>query len=261
MIMAIASSKLQYQGANTGTWFDTEDPNAVPLFENEGFHQAAEVTRRLWMHSIDDQPGGWTELHEDYWHNGRCASYMWLTGSVALVLTKAQIRRCASYPAPCALEGPAEWANRTVLWEPTHDDGSYWEPRRIRSVGSAQVYDRSSGTMKACTHEINPKPGEVVCPYLDSEEDERDGVWINRTPYYYSAYQHSSISIRQDAPQANRDLIWDFVVMANVESAWTYVFGSVPEVSFDPGDEEFVRQGVDRAAVRRFEEGVLLCWE
>jgi hypothetical protein len=86
-------------------------------------------------------------------------------------------------------------------------------------MGSATVLDRSDGKMKRCTPEINPKAGEVNCPYLDSEEDERDGVWINRVPYYYSAYQHSSVSIRKDAPQAQRDLIWDFVVMANIESA------------------------------------------
>jgi len=85
-------------------------------------------------------------------------------------------------------------------------------------MGSAQVYDRSDGKMKSCTPEINPKEGEVNCPYLDSEEDEQDGVWINRTPYYYSAYQHCSISIRQEAPQSKRDLIWDFLVMANLES-------------------------------------------
>lgn len=85
-------------------------------------------------------------------------------------------------------------------------------------MGSAQVHDRSDGKMKSCTPEINPKEGEVNCPYLDSEEDEQDGVWINRTPYYYSAYQHCSISIRQEAPQSKRDLIWDFLVMANLES-------------------------------------------
>ena len=175
MLMAIAASKLQYQGSMTGTWFDLNNPDAVPLFENDAFYQAAELTRRLWMHSIDDQPGGWVELHEDFWHNGRCASYMWLTGSVALVLTKAPIRRCASYPVPCG-EGDE------VLWEPTHEDGSYWEPRRFRSMGSAEVYDRTDGKMKACTPEANPKENQVLCPYLDAEEDERDGVWINRAP-------------------------------------------------------------------------------
>ena len=175
MLMAIAASKLQYQGSMTGTWFDLDNPDAVPLFENEAFYQAAELTRRLWMHSIDDQPGGWVELHEDYWHNGRCASYMWLTGSVALVLTKNRIRRCASYPVPCG-------ENDEVLWEPTREDGSYWEPRRFRSMGSAQVYDRTDGKMKTCTPEASPKGNEVMCPYLDAEEDERDGVWINRAP-------------------------------------------------------------------------------
>jgi len=212
MLMAIAASKLQYQGSMTGTWFDLDNPDAVPLFENEAFYQAAELTRRLWMHSIDDQPGGWVELHEDYWHNGRCASYMWLTGSVALVLTKNRIRRCASYPVPCG-------ENDEVLWEPTREDGSYWEPRRFRSMGSAQVYDRTDGKMKTCTPEANPKGNEVMCPYLDAEEDERDGVWINRAPYFYSAYQHSSISIRDGADPAAKDLLWDFIVMANLEAA------------------------------------------
>jgi len=219
MLMAIAATKLQYMGANTGTWFDTEDPNAVPLFENPAFKEAAELTRRFWMHSIDDQPGGWTELHEDYWHNGECAAYMWLTGSVAFVLTKGPIGVCASYPKPCITEGSPEWPNRTVIWEPTHEDGTYWEPRRVRPMGSEKVYDRQSGKMMKCTPEIDPKEDEVNCPYLDPEEDERDGVWINRAPYYYSAFQHCSISFRKDAPLANRDLLWDFVVMANLEAA------------------------------------------
>uniref|UniRef100_A0A7S4K0D7 Uncharacterized protein n=1 Tax=Odontella aurita TaxID=265563 RepID=A0A7S4K0D7_9STRA len=221
MLMAIASTKLQYLGSNTGVWFDTEDPEAVPLFETPAFLEAAELTRRLWMNSIDDRPGGWTELHEDYWHNGECAAYMWLTGSVAWVLTKGPIGKCESYPKPCIkkTEGKPEWKNRTVIWEPTHEDGSYWEPRRVRPFGSEKVYDRASETMKSCTPELDPQEGEVNCPHLDPEEDERDGVWINRAPYYYSAFQHCSISFRAEALQENRDLLWDFVVMANLESA------------------------------------------
>lgn len=215
MLMAIASTKLQYMGANTGIWFDTKNPDSIPLFENPAFLEAAEITRRLWMHSIDDKPGGWVELHEDYWHNGECAAYMWLTGSVAWVLTKGPIGRCKSYPKPCAKDAPAE----DILWQPQREDGTYWEPRRVRSMGSAKVYERSTGEMKSCTPELDPQEGEVNCPHLDSEEDERDGVWINRAPYYYSAYQHSSISLRAGAPQANRDLLWDFLVMANLESA------------------------------------------
>eukprot|EP00756_Hemistasia_phaeocysticola_P028128 Hpha_TRINITY_DN16160_c0_g2::TRINITY_DN16160_c0_g2_i1::g.3154::m.3154 len=218
MLMAIAATKLQYLGANTGIWFDTENPDAVPLFENPGFLEAAELTRRFWMHSIDDQPGGWVDLHEDFWHNGRCSAYMWLTGSVAFVLTKSKIQRCASYPVPCAKEGPSHWANRTVLWEPTYADGTYREPRRVRPMGSQTVYDRVSGTMKKCTPEIRPRADEVNCPYLDSEEDERDGAWINRSPYYYSAFQHCSISLRVQAPQENRDLLWEFIVFANLEA-------------------------------------------
>lgn len=37
-------------------------------------------------------------------------------------------------------------------------------------------------------------------------------------PYYYSAYQHSSVSIRADAPAERRDVIWDLMVYANVEA-------------------------------------------
>eukprot|EP01065_Artemidia_motanka_P022686 TRINITY_DN26884_c0_g1_i1.p1 TRINITY_DN26884_c0_g1~~TRINITY_DN26884_c0_g1_i1.p1 ORF type:complete len:1048 (+),score=320.32 TRINITY_DN26884_c0_g1_i1:139-3282(+) len=217
VLMAVAASKLQYLGSQTGIWFDTEDPNAVPLFDNPAFRESLVLTRRLWMASADDSPGGWTELHEDLWHNGRCSVYMWLTGSVALVLTKAPIRRCASYPQTCAHEGPSTWANRTVLWEPRRPDGTYWEPRRVRPMGSERVLERSTNTMKACTPETPPGEGMVTCPYLDPEMDERDGVWINRAPYYYSAYQHSSVSIRLGAP--NGDLIWDFMVYANLEAA------------------------------------------
>ena len=36
------------------------------------------------MASLDSEPGGWQYLHETAWLEGRCAAYIWLSGSVAL---------------------------------------------------------------------------------------------------------------------------------------------------------------------------------
>ena len=85
MLMQIAAAKLQYLGATQGLFFDPESRAGEALIDNAGFREALELTRRLWMASLDSEPGGWTYLHEDAWLGGRCAAYLWLTGSVALV--------------------------------------------------------------------------------------------------------------------------------------------------------------------------------
>jgi hypothetical protein len=54
--------------------------------------------------------------------------------------------------------------------------------------------------------------------YLGRGRDERDGRWVNRVPYYYSAYQHGSVSINSKAPDKAKAALWDFFVYANVES-------------------------------------------
>ncbi|KAH8093629.1 hypothetical protein JL720_4776 [Aureococcus anophagefferens] len=87
--------------------------------------------------------------------------------------------------------------------------------------GSATVLDRASGEMRRCTAETGAgvdAAAEVHCPFLDAARDERDGVWVNRVPYYYSAYQHSSISINAKATEPRKALVWDFVVFANVDA-------------------------------------------
>ena len=71
MLMAIAASKLQYLGSTQGFFFDVNSKNADPLIDNSAFREALNLTRRMWLHSLDDQPGGWVELHEDNWLNGR----------------------------------------------------------------------------------------------------------------------------------------------------------------------------------------------
>ena len=60
-------------------------------------------------------------------------------------------------------------------------------------TGSERVYVRGKG-MRACTAELShDAEKEVYCPHLNAARDERDGRWVNRVPYYYSAYQHGSV--------------------------------------------------------------------
>ncbi len=54
--------------------------------------------------------------------------------------------------------------------------------------------------MRACTAELShDEEREVYCPHLNAARDERDGRWVNRVPYYYSAYQYGSVSINSIA--------------------------------------------------------------
>ena len=108
--------------------------------------------------------------------------------------------------------------NGTVLWRPEHEDGSYRPPRRVFPPGSERVYVRNEG-MRACTAELShDEEKEVYCPHLNAARDERDGRWVNRVPYYYSAYQHGSVSINSKASDSSKAALWDFFVFANVES-------------------------------------------
>jgi hypothetical protein len=205
MLMAIAAAKLQYEGASQGMWFETSTKTATPLFDNPGFKQALELTRRMWMVSLDRNAGDWVYLHDTAWLTGRCSAYMWLTGSVSYVLTTSPIER----------RGP----DGTLLWQPTGPHANYIEPRRVMPMGSKEVYDRKSKSMKKCNPETPPPEGHVTCPFLDQVADNQDGDWINRVPYYYSAYQHSSISLRKTASEEHKELLWDFLVFANVNAA------------------------------------------
>ena len=73
--------------------------------------------------------------------------------------------------------------------------------------------------MRACTAELShDAEKEVYCPHLNAARDERDGRWVNRVPYYYSAYQHGSVSINSKASDKAKAALWDFFVYANVES-------------------------------------------
>jgi hypothetical protein len=93
LLMQIAASKLQYLGTEQGLFFDPESREAEPLVDNEGFREALILTRRLWMASLDSEPGGWTYLHHEAWLDGRCACYLWLTGSVAQVTRARPVAR------------------------------------------------------------------------------------------------------------------------------------------------------------------------
>ena len=73
------------------------------------------------MGSLDSEPGGWQYLHETAWLEGRCAAYIWLSGSVALVTTKRDLGRYD--------------VNGTVLWRPEFSDGSYRPPVRVFPPG------------------------------------------------------------------------------------------------------------------------------
>ena len=113
------------------------------------------------MASLDSEPGGWQYLHETAWLEGRCAAYIWLSGSVALVTTKRDLGRYD--------------VNGTVLWRPERDDGTYWPPKRVFPPGSERVYVRNEG-MRACTAELqHDEEKEVYCPHLNAARDERDG--------------------------------------------------------------------------------------
>ena len=152
LLMQIVASKLQYLGSEQGLFFDPGSRDAEPLVDNEGFREALVLTRRLWMASLDSEPGGWQYLHETAWLEGRCAAYIWLSGSVALVTTKRDLGRYD--------------VNGTVLWRPEYGDGTYRPPRRVFPPGSERVYVRNEG-MRACTAELShDEEKEVYCPHL-----------------------------------------------------------------------------------------------
>jgi len=212
LMMQVAASKIQYLGTQQGLFFEPSSRDATPLVDNPAFKQAAELTRRMWMASLDSSPGGWQYLHETAWLEGRCAAYIWLSGSVSLVTNMRDVGRC---------DGSCDAPNATYVWKPTKKDGTYWAPKRIFPPGSEEVLVRDLNEMRKCTAEVGHNVDEathVTCPHLDPARDERGGSWINRVPYFYSAYQHASISINAKAPQARRDMVWDFAVFANVES-------------------------------------------
>jgi len=211
MLMSVAAAKLQYLGTEQGSFFDPSSKDAEPLVDNPAFREALELTRRVWMASLDSEPGGWVFKHETAWLEGRCAVYNWLSGSVSLVTNMRDVGRC---------DGPCE-GGAPFVWQPTKPDGTYMPPRRVFPPGSETVYVRELGEMRRCTAEIGEGVDEdthVHCPHLDAARDERGGAWINRVPYFYSAYQHASVSINAGAPTARRDLIWAFAVFANTEA-------------------------------------------
>lgn len=194
----------QTEGVDQGFFFNQS--TMEPRIGGESFQRAADIWKDLWEHATDGCNG--------IFASGRCAIGFAPPGCWKGIFLHADEGGVARRDE-----------NGTVLWRPTFKNGEYAEPYRFKPFGSTEVFDRDSGTFKACTKELCPKAEVIPLHGHMGSTGGNDrtanvtapsplaGQSINRAPFYWSG--GLGTLIRKSSPTIKKDLLWDFFVYTN----------------------------------------------
>ena len=141
----------QTKGTSQGFFFDedTMDPRL-----DYGFRRAVEIWKDLWSHGGNACNGNLNE--------GRCAIAFAPPGCYK-----------KTFLSPDGVSRKDE--NGNVIWRPTMKSGEYAEPYRFKPFGTTEVYDRATGRLTTCDHQLCPK-ADVIMRHGPFDSQDRASV-------------------------------------------------------------------------------------